>query len=460
MINLPASKKPLVLICDDDLEILQSLNFSLKASFEVITANSVLKAKKLVKENTFDAAIIDLNFEGQELDGIHLLDIMTKEFPETYLIVLSGDTEVQRVVEATRRKLFEFIVKEGEYFDQLLSSLHASTQLKIARHERLRKRYLTQSPVIKNMLQKIDTIIRSQSDAPILILGETGSGKEFLAQHIAMNSGMPITSTNMAAIPKDMAESILFGHERGAFTGAIGSKMGLIEAANNGIFFLDEIGESTTAIQTKLLRVLQEKEIQPVGSNRTKKIKVRFIAATHRDLESLVSTGEFRLDLLQRLNTFIFKLPSLRERPEDIIFYANLFLDEHEEPGMQFRLTPDGEKELLAYHWPGNIRELQNVMTRIIVLSLNLNVDAHTVRDAIGLGVPKIQSQISRAEIVENNARRDEVIKAITLHNGIKRLAAKSLGVSEATLYRWVKELNLCTILSASKFKNHEEAIQ
>ena len=450
--------KPKILICDDDTEILQTLHLSLRSSFEVVTANSVEKAKKLISELDFDAAVIDLNFEGQEHDGIHLLDFMNKESAGTFLIVLSGDTSTKRIVDATRKKHFQFIVKDENYFESLINSLKNATQLSCANKQQAKVKYRTQSEAVKNVLRQVDTILRSNSEAPILILGETGTGKEFLAQHIALNLKMKAVTANMGCIPKEMAESILFGHERGAFTGAVANKAGLLETAHNGLFFLDEIGECSSSVQTKLLRVIQEKEVQALGSNKTKKINVRFIAATNRDLNKLVDEGTFRLDLLQRLNTFVLKLPALRERPEDIIFYANLFIDELSQEGDRFFLTPDGENELLAHRWQGNIRELRNVIERIIVLSSKTTIDRTTVLEAIGYGQSSHDINLKRVDVVETNARKEEVIKTLNEFNGNKRKAAVSLGISEATLYRWLKELNLSKALSAQAFRDKSEA--
>ena len=451
--------KPKIFICDDDLEILQTLHLSLRSSFDVVTANNVEKAKKLVAETDFDAAVIDLNFEGQEEDGIHLLDFMNKESAGTFLIVLSGDTSTRRIVEATRRKHFQFIVKGEDYFNSLLIALKNATQLSVANRMQAQAKYLTQSSAVKKVLKEVEAIIKSPSQAPVLILGETGTGKEFLAQHIAHNLKMKAVAANMGCIPKEMAESILFGHERGAFTGAVANQTGLIETAHNGIFFLDEVGECSSSVQAKLLRVLQEKEVQPLGSNKSKKINVRFIAATHRDLNKLVSEGSFRLDLLQRLNTFVLKLPPLRERPEDIIFYANLFIEQLSRSGDRFFLTPDGENELLAHRWQGNIRELRNVIERIIVLSSKTTIDKATVAEAIGYGQSASDQNLTRADVVETNARKEEVIKTLNEFNGNKRKAAISLGISEATLYRWLKEFNLNKTLSAQAFREKYEVL-
>lgn len=374
-------------------------------------------------------------------------------------MVLSGDTTTKRIIEATRRRLFDFIVKDENYFKNLTLCLNKVSQQILSKKEKSNQKYLTRSTAIKDMLVKIDAVLRSNSDSPILILGETGTGKEYLAQHIALNLGIKAVTANMGSIPTETAESILFGHERGTFTGAVTNKTGLIEAAHNGIFFLDEIGECSSSVQTKLLRAIQEKEVQPLGANKPKKINVRFIAATHKDLSKQVSDGQFRLDLLQRLNTFVFKLPALRERAEDIFFYAQMFIEEFSEKGLNFSFTEDGENELLAYHWPGNIRELRNVIERIVVLSPKLSIDKNTVAEAIEVGRLSQSNFVTKADVVTSNAKKDELIKTLNEFKGNKRQSAISLGVSEATLYRWIKEFNLTEKLSQAGFKTKGEAM-
>lgn len=442
--------RPLILICDDDAEFLKSLQLGLRSSFEIHSANTVVQAKALTSRFEYDAAIIDLNFEGQEYDGIHLLDHMGKRSPGTFLIVLSGDTSVRRVVEAMRRKLFEFIHKEGDFFAPLQQSLTRATQLKRAKESQAAQRYLTESPQVKDVLKKAERILASGSDAPILVIGETGSGKEFLTQHIAHALKTRLVAANMGGIPKDMAESILFGHERGAFTGAVTSKIGLIESAHEGIFFLDEIGECSAAIQAKLLRVLQEKEVLPLGANRPRKVNVRFIAATHRELDDMVEDGTFRLDLLQRLNTFVLRLPPLRERPEDIIFYANLFLEECGDDDVSYTITSDGTQALLAHPWPGNTRELKSVIQRIVVLSNKRVIDSATVQEAIGLGRDQATVEQNKIAALESNYRREELIKALEVNHGNKRMTARGLGVSEATVYRWIQEFGLTKAIAGA----------
>ena len=209
------NERPLILICDDDPHILKSLQISLKCIFDIHTTSTVAEAKNKIKGHEYDAAIIDLNFEGQELDGVNLLDFFGKASPGTYLIVLSGDQSIKRVVEATRRKLFQFIHKEGDYFSDLFNSLTRATQLKKANEAQAIQKYLTNSPAVKNVLKMAERIIQKDQDAPILILGETGTGKEFLVRHIAENMKKKLVSANMATIAKETAESNLFGHEQG-----------------------------------------------------------------------------------------------------------------------------------------------------------------------------------------------------------------------------------------------------
>lgn len=443
------SRKPLILICDDNSDLLRSLQLSLRNQFEVHTSSTVMAAKALAGKHDYDAAVIDLNFEGQEHDGVDLVGHMNQESPGTFLLILSGDPSTKRVVQAHRQRHFAFIYKDKDFFEPLLLALNRAVQLKEAREKRSPGKYLTRSPAVKHVLEMADRILRANTDSAILILGETGTGKEFLAQHIAAQMGKPLVAANMASIPKDTAESVLFGHERGAFTGAVTNKVGLIETANGGIFFLDEIGESSSAVQAKLLRVLQEKEVQPLGSTRTRKVQVRFIAATHRNLDTMVGDGAFRLDLLQRLNTFVLRLPTLKERPEDILLYTELFLEEAAEDQAGFSITPDGVQALLSYSWPGNIRELKSVIQRIVILSPRRVVDEKAVHDALCMGREESPEITGRVAALSANLKRDELLRALEESKGNKRMAAQKLKISEATIYRWIQEFGLASFKSS-----------
>jgi DNA-binding NtrC family response regulator len=445
---------PLILICDDDPGIIKSLQLSLKSGFEIHTSTTVAQAKIMAKAHEYDAAIIDLNFEGQELDGINLLDYFGKVSPGTYLIVLSGDPSVRRAIEATRRKLFQFIHKDGDYFADLYSSLNRATQLKKAKEEQIIQKYMTNSPAIKDILKKIERIIQNNQGASILILGETGTGKDFLVKHIASNMKKKLVICNMASFEKDTAESRLFGHVRGAFTGADQDKVGMMEAANNGIFFLDEVGETSLEVQAKLLRGVDQKEVQPLGSNTTRSINVIFIAATNKKLKQMVADGTFREDFWQRLSTFPLRIPSLRERPEDIIFYANYYLEECGDESISYTISNDGIQELLAYSWPGNIRELKSIIQRFIVFSNKTVLDAKEVKTALAMNedspLSTVTTSDSKIVTIENNIKKDELIKAIAACNGNKTQAAAELGMKIRTLHRWVKKFNIEPLFSTT----------
>jgi transcriptional regulator with PAS, ATPase and Fis domain len=245
----------------------------------------------------------------------------------------------------------------------------------------------------------------------------------------------------MASIPKEMAESELFGHSKGAFTGAINNKAGLIELAHNGIFFLDELGECDLSLQAKLLRVINEKEFRAVGDVKTKTVNVRFISATNRDLEKMANDQTFRLDLLHRLNTVELHIPPLRERPEDIILYTNKFLLDLSK-GKSFHLTSDAIDTLISHTWPGNIRELRSVIEKLIIKSEKLTIDGELVLSCLKKDVTQ-EKLISNELPSENNPIRSKVLKALELENGNRTKAAARLSIHTVTLQRWMNKLGI-----------------
>lgn len=429
-----------ILIVDDDCELLETAEMLISKEHSVKMASSVEKAKSMLLQNEFDVVVADLNFEGQEEDGIALLDFISERIPEVEVVVLSGDSETARVVDAMRRNLVDFIPKSGEYGSVLRLAIARGLERKRLRDQKARDhQFLTNSPRMKALLRTVQRIASSPGQFPILITGETGTGKEVLAKYIAKLLGKNLVAANMASIPRETAESELFGHARGAFTGAVANKAGLIEQAHNGIFFLDELGECSPAVQAKLLRVIQEKELQAVGTVRPKKIDVRFLAATNCNLNAMVASGTFRLDLLQRLNTIQLHIPALRDRPEDVVLYANQFLTEIAGP-RPYTVTSCGVEALLGYSWPGNVRELRNVIERITILSDKRVIDGSTVREAIGshASAPLLQAPIRSATI-----GRAEILAVLETENGNRTRAAARLGVHTVTLQRWIKRFGI-----------------
>ncbi|MCM2349724.1 MAG: sigma-54 dependent transcriptional regulator [Bacteriovoracaceae bacterium] len=433
-----------ILLVDDDRDILETNKYLLSDTYEVEIAASVKDAKAILIKKVIDVAVVDLNFEGQDQDGLSLIDYIQEEMPSTSLIVLSSDHDTRRVVEAMRRPLIDFITKDEESETSIRSAI---TQALTKKKNTLKKdefEFKTKSPLMKKKLFMVNQVLASNSSAPILILGESGTGKEYLAKFIASKLGKRLVAANMASIPKETAESELFGHKRGSFTGANSDKIGLLDHANNGVFFLDEIGDCSEAIQAKLLRVIQEKEILPVGGVTPKKIDIRFVAATHRDLDYMVSNESFRLDLLQRINTFTFEIPPLRERPEDIEYYARQFIEELTQ-GEFFRIDVSGLEMLKKHNWPGNVRELRNVIERVVVYSHRRSLDSDSVISALNK-TPAEVTYTSESKVYSC----EEIIQALKQANGNRTKAAALLEVHKTTLHRWIKKFNLNDIVESN----------
>ncbi|MBI2712572.1 MAG: sigma-54-dependent Fis family transcriptional regulator, partial [Bdellovibrio sp.] len=274
---------PRILVVDDDHVILRTLSLSLKGAYDIKTAPSVSTAKAVLQNNAIDLIILDLNFEAQTEDGIALMDWMAKQSPGLPIVVYSNDSKTKRVIDATRRNPVNVIVKfEKDTDADLKTAIETGLvqrKLNVAQ-KTMGFQFLTASPTMQKILDDVNKVAARGMSPSILITGESGTGKEILAKHCAARFQKRMISANMAAIPKEMAESELFGHCRGAFTGAYADKVGLIEQAHNGIFFLDELGDCPSSLQAKLLRVVQSGEIRRVGDNREKKVSVQFLSAT------------------------------------------------------------------------------------------------------------------------------------------------------------------------------------
>ena len=438
-------KKLSVLVCDDDSLMLQTLSIRLRTLYEVTTANTIEKAEVLLDSMKFDLAIIDINFEGQEKTGADLQDVFGRRSPSTGIVLHSGDSNIRRIVDAKDRKHLAMIVKGEDSFSDLLNVLDRLSKSIKSEKFTSRGKILTYSSKMQEVLNRVDMIIEKNNREPILILGESGVGKEHLVKYIARQSSVknPVCE-NMSCIQESLAESKLFGHVKGSFTGAIDNSTGLFEQANGGILFMDEIGEASPSTQAKLLRVLQEKEIVKVGDNKPRKIDVRFIAGTHRNLPEMIKTGSFREDLFYRLNSFVITIPPLRERPEDVMNLASEFLDKlnfANKNNEQYRFSLDAEEALLAYSWPGNIRELNNFISTINVelpsKYLITKIDIEKILEKKRLSVS--MSKIEIPKILKTKKKRttkEIILKALDSCSGNKTLVAEYLGIDRTTVYR------------------------
>jgi len=418
---------PKILICDDDPSIHDAAKMYLSKKFLVISCYTVMEAKKYLLTNKIDAVVIDLNFEGQEYDGLSLITFVSQKLPQLDMFVLSGDKNTERVVEVAQMPNITFIVKGESCFQKLLDVMI--------------KKLITPNedqsigPEMKLLLANLERIISSNTKSPILITGETGAGKEFLADIIATRFGKPMKAVNMANVSKETAESILFGHEKGAFTGANASKIGLFEAANHGILFLDEIGECDLTVQAKILRAIQEREIQPLGSTKTIKVNVQLIAATHKNLHDQCLKNQFRLDLLQRMNTFTIEIPPLRERPLEIESLSQKFLADYSSGRM--KLSSISFEVLKKYDFPGNIRELKSIMERVAIYSKKNEVDSQTLEHCIFLGNPSFK--ISDIVAKKNFNEREILCQVLRDNRGNKNKAARILKMGRTSIYRKIE---------------------
>ncbi|AYC20144.1 Transcriptional regulatory protein GlrR [Dickeya dianthicola] len=364
-------KSASLLLVDDDPSLLKLLGMRLTSEgFTVTTAANGQDALRLLLREKIDLVISDLRMD--EMDGLALFTEIQKNQPGMPVIILTAHGSIPEAVAATQQGVFSFLTKPVDR-DALYKAIDDALKLSPpASDESWRAAVVTRSPIMLRLLEQAKMV--AQSDVSVLINGQSGTGKEVLAQAIhaaSPRAGRPFIAINCGALPEPLLESELFGHARGAFTGAVSQREGLFQAAEGGTLFLDEIGDMPLALQVKLLRVLQERKVRPLGSNRDIDINVRIISATHRDLPKAMEKGEFREDLYYRLNVVNLKLPALNERAEDIPLLANHLLREAAARHKPFvrSFSTDAMKRLMAASWPGNVRQLVNVIEQCVALS-------------------------------------------------------------------------------------------
>ncbi|MCW7549334.1 two-component system response regulator GlrR [Photorhabdus sp. P32] len=368
---MTARKPAHLLLVDDDPGLLKLLGMRLTSEgFRVTTAESGGEALKLLTKEKIDLVISDLRMD--EMDGMALFAEIQKQQPGMPVIILTAHGSIPEAVAATQQGVFSFLTKPVDR-DALYKAIDGALALTTpASDEQWREQIVTRSPVMLRLLEQARMV--AQSDVSVLINGQSGTGKEVLAQAIhraSPRAKKPFIAINCGALPEQLLESELFGHAKGAFTGAVSSREGLFLTAQGGTLFLDEIGDMPLALQVKLLRVLQERKIRPLGSNRDLDIDVRIISATHRDLPKAMAKNEFREDLYYRLNVVNLKIPALNGRVEDIPLLANHLLRESAKRHKPFvrSFSVDAMKCLMAASWPGNVRQLVNVIEQCVALT-------------------------------------------------------------------------------------------
>jgi two-component system, NtrC family, response regulator AtoC len=450
--------RPSILLVDDEVRLGEVVAAALQArDFDTLLASSVSEALALVHSERVDVIVSDLRMPGKS--GRELLAVIKRERPELPVIIMTAYASVRSAVDIVKEGAFDYIAKPFE-IDDMVTTIDRALKLTnaIVENQRLRGeiggRYsfdnlIGSSPPFQGVLQQIAEVCASR--ATVLILGESGTGKELVARAIHFNSpraDKAFLAVNCAAIPEGLLESELFGHAKGAFTGAASARQGRFAAADGGTLFLDEIGDMPGSIQAKVLRVLQEQAFEPVGSDKTVKVDVRIIAATHKDLRAMVSAGTFREDLFYRLNVFPITLPPLRERVGDVQLLAQRFLRLHADDMAKkiAGFTPAAETAMNAYSWPGNIRELQNCVERAVIVSHGSLIDVVDLPRYVFESAPRSLSGIVvpadlDAELAD--IERDIILEALRRTNGVQVKAAAMLGISERSLWHRVKKLGI-----------------
>jgi len=389
-----------ILVVDDDQDILKLITMRLNAAgYQTLAAKNGEEALTQVSQQRPDLIVSDLRMPA--MDGIALLDAVHRLHPTLPMIILTAHGSIPDAVNATQRGAYSFLTKpfdSKDLLDLVSSALRVSgsqSVLNIDNDDGWRSEILTRSPQMENLLGQAKLV--AMTDASVFIQGESGSGKELLARAIhnaSTRKTKSFVAINCGAIPDNLLESELFGHQKGAFTGAVSNHVGLFESANGGTLFLDEIGDMPQSLQVKLLRALQERTIRPVGSTKDVKIDVRVISATHRELSEEMRAGRFREDLFYRINVVSLEIPSLAERREDISLLANHFIgtsnQKYHKSVQSF--APDARELLIAAEWPGNVRQLQNVIEQTVVLAttpiINLSLLEKALQETANTIIP------------------------------------------------------------------------
>ncbi len=438
-----------ILVVDNEVDILELLKGLLKRKkFFVKTAENAKQATQHLKTNDYDVVITDLIMPGKS--GIDLLCEIKSHYPETGVIVLTGHGTIESAVDAIKKGAFNYIEKpiNPDYLflliDKIIKLRHLEAQ-NIYLQNQLGQRYRFSQIIGKShQMQSIFQLIQdvSQTQSTILIRGESGTGKELIANAIHFNSirkTKKMIRVNCAVLSENLLETELFGHVKGAFTGAYRDRIGRFEMADEGTIFLDEIGDISPNVQVKLLRVLQESEFERVGGSKTIKVDVRIITATNKNLEQAITNGEFREDLYYRLNVIPIEVPPLRERVEDIPLLARHFIEKYNsETGKHIEgFTQNALSLLMNYEWPGNVRELENIIERAVVLSKNKYIDKSKLQP-----LQKTSSSGSSLNMLDHKSlpevmdslEKQFIINTLKQCNNNKSQASRKLGVHRTTL--------------------------
>jgi DNA-binding NtrC family response regulator len=440
--------KQAILIVEDDPTVGESLRLLFKKKgYKILLASNGKEALHLFRQANIDLVITDLVMP--KMDGIELLEAVKSRRSEIEVIVISAQGTIEKAVQAMKLGAFDFIEKPiNPRVISLLVERALEKQTLILQNRDLRHR-LEEKFHFKNIVGKSEKMVKTFElidhiapyDSSVLIIGESGTGKELIANAIhyrSPRSSMPFIKVSCASLSEGVIESELFGHEKGAFTGAIASRKGRFETAHQGTLFLDEVEDIPPATQIKLLRVLQEGEFERVGGNKTIKVNIRIIAASNRDLQEAVRNGTFREDLYYRLNVVNIKLPALRDRREDIPFLVNFFIEKFNQ---KYHMKVKGISQramnlLIDYHWSGNVRELENTIESILVINSPEVIDLPHLPQEIREFKEKLEVIPIKIGTPLEEVEREMLVQTLKLTKGNKRRAAELLGINVRTIHR------------------------
>ncbi len=459
-------EKTKILVIDDENDMLTLLHriLSSQSHYEVTTSNDPKKAINLIEKHKYQVIITDLKMPN--IDGMQILEIAKSKNPEVAVIMITAYGTIESAVEATKKGAFDYITKPFRK-DRILQVMEQAIKWQKVREENsyLKKELMEKSgypsllghsPIMLKLKEQIAKV--AKTTVTVLITGESGTGKELVARSIhaqSSRSDKPFVPINCSAIPEHIMESEFFGHVKGSFTGAIKDKKGVVEEANGGTLFLDEIGDLPLGLQAKLLRLLQEGEYKPVGSNNIKKVDVRYIAATNQNLEEKIQKGEFREDLYYRLNVINIHIPPLRERKEDIPLLVNHFIKKYNiiHGKAITSVTEEAMEAMLNYHWPGNVRELQNTIERGIIMAAK---DILTIDDIFHSNTSILPSTKKNdfeslfdlpfkeaKEKILTEFQTRYLLKFLTKNDGNITRTAEECGLKRQYIYKLLKKANI-----------------
>jgi two-component system, NtrC family, nitrogen regulation response regulator NtrX len=444
-----------LLIIDDDANTLASLSRAFRlAGHEAVVCDNPARALDLIQSEKFDLIFSDVVMPG--IDGLKLLEQIRAAGVTTPVVMMSGQAHIEMAVKATRLGAMDFLEKPLSTDKLLLTLQNALALERLKQENRQLRQRLGASGIVhtgekmRRLLAQVDRV--AASETRVCILGETGTGKELIARTIHEKSQRrdgPYVALNCAAVPAELIESELFGHEKGSFTGAAGRHIGKFEQAHEGTLFLDEIGDMALPMQAKLLRVLEQGEIERIGGDKPIKVSVRVIVATHRNLEEQVRQGSFRQDLFHRIYVFPIVLPPLRERLEDVPELTRHFAAQiaQQNGWKEATFTDDAMRSLQAQPWPGNIRELRNVVERVLLFSEDGTVTAATVQAALpsqtGHSGPSFAPTSGTLSERVEQFEREMILDEIKRHNQHITNTAKALGLERSHLYKKCQQLGI-----------------